>query len=112
MMAAAFSRDTGMTAEELAQCAGLTKGTVATYIAPLLAARMIHISGWRLRGDGQSNYVREYLPGPQIKEPPPHPVGVGLHCAKPRNEPGEARPVPRDPILFALLGITERKAAA
>ena len=106
MMAAAFSSETGLTADELVDRAGITKGTAATYIAPLLAMGMLHISGWRT--DGQNNFVREYMPGPQDKEPPQRPEVKSSS----REHIGEAQPVPHDPILFALLGIahTERKA--
>lgn len=109
MMAAAFASDAGLTADELAERAGITKSTAATYIAPLLAMGMLHISGWRTRSDGQNNHVREYMPGPQVKEPPPRPDPMpSIH-----EHIGEATPIPHDPILFALLGIThtERKAA-
>lgn len=110
MMAAAFSSEAGLTADELADRAGITKGTAATYIAPLLAMGMLHISGWRTRSDGQNNFVREYMPGPQDKDPPPRPDPMpSIH-----EHIGEAPPIPHDPILFALLGIahTERNEAA
>lgn len=109
MMAAAFASEAGLTADELAERAGINKGTAATYIAPLLAMGMLHISGWRTRSDGQNNQVREYMPGPQVKEPPQRPEVKSSS----REHVGEAQPVPHDPILFALLGIahTERKEA-
>lgn len=114
LMSAAFKEETGATADELAERSGLTKGSVQAYIAPLLGMGMLHISGWRRRTDGQNNFVREYLPGPQIVPIPPHPA---WWPQEPAVEDSDI-PVPHaphDPILFALLGIQhteERKAAA
>ena len=109
LMAASFTSDSGLTSEQLSELAGLTKGTVATYIAPLLSLGMLHISGWRKRSDGQNNFVREYMPGPQVCEIPEYPGNRDTAV----EVPAEASPIPHDPILFALLGIsnTERKAA-
>ena len=90
-----------LTIYEMADIAERDRSTVARAANALHAEREIHIADWRVWGRGP--HIAVYGVGDFDDVPNPRALTNAERCKKMRRR--NAIPVPRDPIMRALLGI-------